>query len=120
MYTYLAEITSVYDGDTCTATIDLGFNFNANAAKLRLLGINTPEMRGVSDQEKQRALAARGFLREKVLNQTVLMKSEKKGKYGRYLVTLWTFDSYGQPEEVSVNQQMIDSGHAVAYMASKK
>lgn len=120
MYTYLAKITSVYDGDTCTATIDLGFNFNANAAKLRLLGINTPELRGVSDQEKQRALAARDFLRKKVLNQTVLMKSEKKGKYGRYLVTLWAFDSYGQPEEVSVNQQMIDSGHAEEYMASKK
>lgn len=44
-YTYQAKIISVYDGDTCTAVIDLGFRISFEI-KLRLAGINTPELRG--------------------------------------------------------------------------
>ena len=42
MYQYRATITAVYDGDTCTAIVDLGLHVRVEAT-LRLHGINTPE-----------------------------------------------------------------------------
>ena len=43
-YFYHAKIVKVYDGDTCTCEIDLGFNITRRV-KIRLVGINTPEIR---------------------------------------------------------------------------
>lgn len=45
MYTYKATVTSVYDGDTFNATVDLGFNISINET-FRLFGLNAPEVRG--------------------------------------------------------------------------
>ena len=46
MYLYRATITSVYDGDTCTADVDIGFKVTVRGEKLRLARINAPEIRG--------------------------------------------------------------------------
>jgi len=89
MYEYNAEVTSVYDGDTCTATIDLGFKLFTRKAKLRLVGIDTYELRSSDMAEKLLAIEARSYLRGLILEQQVRIKSERKGKYGRYLVTIW-------------------------------
>jgi micrococcal nuclease len=43
-YFYKAKIISVYDGDTVTAVIDLGFEITKKI-KIRLYGINAPEIR---------------------------------------------------------------------------
>ena len=46
MYEYKATVTKVYDGDTITVDFDLGFGILIRKQKIRLLGINTPEVRG--------------------------------------------------------------------------
>ena len=46
MYEYRATVISVYDGDTITVDIDLGFGIVLRKQKLRLYGLNTPEVRG--------------------------------------------------------------------------
>ena len=46
MFEYRAHIIKVYDGDTVTADIDLGFNVILKKQKLRLIGIDAPEIRG--------------------------------------------------------------------------
>ena len=83
MYEYNAKIISVYDGDTVTAEIDLGFKIKITE-KIRLIRINTPEVRG---EEKELGLISRDRLRELILNKNVIIKTQKdkKGKYGRYL-----------------------------------
>ena len=43
-YYYIAEVVSVYDGDTCTCVVDLGFK-TSTRIKVRLVGIDTPEIR---------------------------------------------------------------------------
>ncbi len=116
LYHYKAEILSVYDGDTVTATIDLGFCAFLYKVKLRLHGIDTPEMRASDPDEKAKAYAARDFVRERVLGRTVQMKSLGKGKYGRYLSILWVLDDDGNPEAESLNDQLIRLGHAKAYL----
>jgi len=103
MYTYRAKIISVYDGDTVTALVDLGFGIT-NKIKIRLKGINTPEIRG---SERPRGLVSRDFLREKVLNKDIIVETfkDKKGKYGRYIGTLWL-------DEENVNELLVEQGYA--------
>jgi endonuclease YncB( thermonuclease family) len=50
-YIYKAKVTDVYDGDTITVDIELGFYTKLQDQKIRLYGINTPEMKG-SDKIK--------------------------------------------------------------------
>ena len=45
-YLYKAFVTDVYDGDTITVDIDLGFWTTLHKQKIRLYGINTPELKG--------------------------------------------------------------------------
>jgi endonuclease YncB( thermonuclease family) len=62
-YTYKAVISAVYDGDTVTADIDLGFHVWLHDEKLRLSRINAPEVRG---KERSEGLNSRNWLRKTI------------------------------------------------------
>lgn len=111
MYEYRAKIVSVYDGDTCTALVDLGFRV-AIEMPLRLLGINAPEM-----SEKPAGKDARDHLRAMIDGKQVTIRTEKDRteKYGRYLATIFVGDT-----SESVNAKMVSAGHAVAYDGGKR
>lgn len=109
MYEYNVIIISVYDGDTVTADIDLGFGVWLRKQKFRLIGIDTPEIRTRDLDEKKRGYEARDRLREIVLNKSIVVKSYGKGKYGRWLVDI--LDKSGE----SINQKLITEGHALPY-----
>lgn len=103
LYRYQAQVTKVYDADTITADIDLGFHTWRLNEKLRLYGINAPEIRSnankkITSEEKQRGLAARDALRTRILNKPVTLctikasnkrREDKRGKYGRYLAKIY-------------------------------
>lgn len=110
LYHYRAVISSVWDGDTCTADIDLGFSFSYSKIKLRLYGIDAPELRG---ETLEAARASRDFLREKVLNKEVLLQTIKDstGKYGRYLANIWLKQEDGS--YILVNDLLVIEGHAI-------
>jgi len=99
MYEYRAFVTAVYDGDTLTVDIDLGFGVVLKKQKLRLKGIDTPELRGGTEETKALAREARDFVRERVLNKPVLLRTfkDKSGKYGRWLALVYPMDSHGEP-----------------------
>lgn len=82
LYCYRANVISVYDGDTVRADLDLGLKTWIKNENLRLARINTPELRG---DEREAGLAARDFLRGKILDQEVVLETirDRKGKYGR-------------------------------------
>jgi len=85
-YLYKAVVTDVYDGDTITVTIDLGFKTFLHNQKIRLYGIDTPEIRGSVEVDKGKMV--RNFVKDKILYETIeleTIKDEKKGKYGRWL-----------------------------------
>jgi micrococcal nuclease len=102
-------ITRVYDGDTVTCDLDIGFGIALKATKLRLKGIDTPELRGTSGDVKKRAYAARDYLRSLILGKEVLIRTHGKGKYGRWLATIYH-------ERTDVNEHLIRKGHAQKYM----
>jgi len=109
LYHYRARVVSVYDGDTITVNIDLGFGVTMHKQKIRLLGIDTPELRG-SEEEKTKGRAARDYLRDLIDGRHIMLKTkkDKTGKYGRLLGTIYIND-------ININQMMIDHGYAVEY-----
>ncbi len=107
MYEYRAYVSRVYDGDTITVDIDLGFGIVFKSQKIRLVRINAPEIRG---DERQTGLVSRDALRDKIGNKWVTIKTskDKKGKYGRWLGEVWI-------ENVCVNDWLISEGLAKVY-----
>tara|TARA_Y100001937_G_C7127674_1_gene335633 strand:- start:970 stop:1296 length:327 start_codon:yes stop_codon:yes gene_type:complete len=107
MYEYRAFVRKVYDGDTVTVDIDLGFGVVLKNQKMRLLRINAPEVRG---EERLEGLKSRDALREKISNKWVKIKTQKdkKGKYGRWLADIWL-------EEVCINDWLLSEGYASVY-----
>ena len=109
MYEYRALITKVYDGDTLTAEVDLGFKMWAKKIKLRLVDINTPEIRSKNIEEKALAIKARDRVRELCLNKEVIITTHGKGKYGRWLTTVYVM------EGIDIATFLIDEGLAEEY-----
>ena len=111
LYFYKAQILSVYDGDTLTAMVDLGFD-TYREMRFRLAEIDTPELRG---KERPRGLIARDALIEQLDDGDVIIESirDKKGKYGRYLAVVWKTNALG--DLVNLNQWLLDQGFAEKY-----
>ena len=73
-----------YDGDTITVTIPTVHPLFGNKISIRLEGIDTPEIRGQCQKEKDRAVAARDFVRQ-ILSQShsINIQDAERGKYFR-------------------------------------
>lgn len=108
MYEYKALVTKVYDGDTVTVDIDLGFGFWVKKQSIRLLYIDTPEIRG---EERPDGLIVRDIVAEKILNKEITLKTHKdsKGKYGRWLGEIITEDG------TNLNEWLLNEGYATPY-----
>lgn len=113
LYNYRAKVVGVYDGDSVTIDIDLGFKSWLINQKVRLYGINTPEIRG---EERPDGLIAKARLQELVLGKEVVITSykDKAGKYGRWLVTIFLKDENGMWE--NINQLLVSEGLAEVYV----
>jgi len=115
MYTYkIKKILKIYDGDTITIEVDLGFGVTKKE-KLRLAFIDAPEIRGESRPE---GLKSRDWLREVLYSaekedKIIIARTirDRKGKYGRYIAELFLDDTEG----ISINQRMINEGYALVY-----
>jgi len=120
LYKYKARVLSVYDADTMTLLIDVGFNIHIRE-KVRSLGIDTPELRTKDKEEKKAGYAARDYVRDLILGHDLYVSTEKKGKFGRYLVNIWFEEVIGNTTQmVNLNERLIEMGHAREYHGEKK
>lgn len=86
MYTYLARVARVIDGDTVDLDIELGFHMTARV-RVRYLAVDTPE-RGHRDftaatMENAALLAAAADDEGRIT-----VRTERTGKYGRWLAII--------------------------------
>lgn len=101
----MAKILKVYDGDTFTFEVDLGFSIKVKE-RLRLARVDTPEVRG---NEKIKGKFVRDHVRELILGQDVEIHVMKKGKYGRYIAEVY-FKMEGQ--QYNLSDFLIAKGYA--------
>lgn len=97
MFEYNAIVTRVIDGDTLEVDIDLGFKTILQKEKLRLLDIDTPELRSKNLLEREHAQEAKTYVENLLPRGTAIRvrtEKDKKGKYGRYLA--WVYYDIGK------------------------
>lgn len=112
LYFYKAVVKSVYDGDTVTLDIDLGLGSWLKNQKIRLYGINTPEIRG---EERESGLISKHRLSDMILGREIVIEThrDKTGKYGRWLATLW-FEKENE-DWININKLLVSEGLATVY-----
>ena len=115
-YIYGAKLLRVVDGDTADVMIDLGFDTWVKA-RLRFKGVDTWEKRTRDKAEKAKGLLASAFTKEHLERNdgSFTIQSYGKGKYGRVLAEIFI-----EGEEKSLNQLLIENGHAYVYEGGKK
>ena len=88
-----------------------------------MYGINTPESRTRDLEEKARGLASKKRLIE-LLEQhegNLIVQTNKKGKYGRYLGTIFVDEiTVDGVYDTNINRQLIEEGFAVEYFGGKR
>lgn len=114
-YTYAATVIEIHDGDTITVNVDCGLHNWEHGQKIRLLGLNAPELKQNSKLpdgpgEKSRDTLT-AWLAESKMSVVLQTKKDDKEKYGRWLGTIWATDAKGI--QYNVNQRLLDSGLAV-------
>ena len=115
MYRYKVNVVKVVDGDTVDVDIDLGFGMSYKKQRVRMVGIDTPESRTRDLVEKKFGNASKAHLKSILEAGDIELVSHDKGKFGRILGDLFIGSS-----TFSVNQQMINDHHAVAYTGGNK
>jgi micrococcal nuclease len=122
MYTYKICLLKVVDGDTIDAEIDLGFDVKVKK-RVRFMGVNAPESRTRDLEEKARGLAAKDRVKQLLEGcKNITLKSHGVGKFGRCLGELHLDIVDGQEKLtlVSLNELLINEGHATEYHGGKR
>ncbi len=81
----LKALAEVVDGDTVDLDLDLGFSLTLRQ-RVRLYGVDAPELRSKDHAEKARAQESQAFVSQWfALPGEVLVRTTKEEKYGRML-----------------------------------
>ena len=118
MFDYRCKVTRVVDGDTIDVNLDLGFSI-WHQARVRMLGIDTPESRTRNLEEKALGLASKARLKELLKGNKIEIEcSKEKGKFGRVLGIVGATDKEGN--RINCNDQLCSEGHARPYYGGTK
>ena len=115
-FEYNGTLVRVLDGDTIDCYIDLGFDLKIKK-RIRYMGIDTWESRTRDLAEKEKGLAAKARNKELLEAGTFKIVSHGTGKFGRVLGEVFVETENGLE---SVNQILINEGHAYEYDGGKK
>jgi len=103
------EVVGVVDGDTFDIDAPDGPH---PATRIRLWGVDTPEIQGGPAGGKHFGKQASAFAKRKLLGRKVrivLSPAKTRGKYGRLLAYV-----YIQPSDQMYNELLLDGGYAYA------
>ena len=110
----VSKVISVYDGDTFRVNIDSLPPIVGKNIPIRVNGVDTPEIRGKCLYEKNLALKARDFVRNKLANaKEIKLTNLQRGKYFRVVANVVV-------DGVSLEQELLDNELAYEYSGGKK
>ena len=108
------RVIKVYDADTITIASKLPYVTSPlYRFSVRLNGIDTPEIKGKTEEEKVAAKKVQKILEDMILKKTVNLKNVSTEKYGRILADVYLGNLH-------LNEWLILNGHAVKYDGGKK
>jgi len=117
LWHYRCLVMRIIDGDTVMLLRDKG-TYQYDVLKVRLAGVDAPEKRPRVGNQEQReaerklAEAASRRLEELIGQREVIIKTEKTGKFGRYLSHIYVpDDKLGR----TANEILLEEGLAVRY-----
>ena len=85
----VSKLISVYDGDTFKVNIKGWPKIIGEKISIRVAGVDTPEMRGKSEDEKALARIAKEYTKNKLEKACeILLTDIKRGKYFRIVATV--------------------------------
>ena len=109
-YRYRATVEHVVDADTMDLLIDLGFYVTLRE-RVRLAGIDTPEIYSVSkdSEEYKKGLEAKEYVKRRLRenDDKLIIETEKRGKWRRWLATVYLNDS-----SQTLNEELVAQGLA--------
>jgi endonuclease YncB( thermonuclease family) len=105
-----ATVERVIDGDTFVAVVDLGYDVMIRA-RIRLAGVDTPELKGGSEEERARAVEAKDFVTGLILGRQVRIRALKKDSFGRHVSLVW----YGDGQR-NLSDDLLERGLARKYV----
>ena len=110
----VSKVISVYDGDTFRVDIDSLPPIVGKNIPIRLNGVDTPEIRGKCQYEKDLALKARDFVRNKLANaKEIKLTKLQRGKYFRVVADVMV-------DGVSLEKELLENKLAYKYTGGKK
>jgi micrococcal nuclease len=110
-------VTGIIDGDTLDTVIDVGFRLTTEQ-RVRLLAVNTPELRARDPAERAAAQQARTFVVDWVAQHAAhavradwpfVVHTEKSDVFGRYLAHFTCAAGH------SLNDDLLAAGLAVPF-----
>jgi len=108
------RVIKCYDADTITIASKLPYKESPlYRLSVRLTGIDAPEIKGKSEEEKEIAKQARDFVSNLILNKYVRLENVESEKYGRILADVYIGD-------VHLNELLIKERYAVKYGGGTK
>lgn len=108
------QVIKVYDGDTITIASKLPYPTSPlYRLSVRLNGIDTPEIKGKSEDEKTSAKRVRDALSDLILHKEVQLQNIQSEKYGRILADVFY-------DNIHINEWLIQQRYAVKYDGGKK
>ena len=110
----VSRVISVYDGDTFRVDIDSLPPIVGKNIPIRLNGVDTPEIRGKCKYEKDLAIKARDFVRNKLANaKEIKLNNLQRGKYFRVVADVYV-------DGVSLELELLENKLAYKYTGGKK
>jgi endonuclease YncB( thermonuclease family) len=108
------RVVKVYDGDTITVASKLpGMDEPIYRFSVRLLGIDSPEIKGKTMKEKELAIESRDALHNLIFGKMVYFKNVSTEKYGRILADVYFGD-------IHINSWMLQHKLAIKYDGGTK
>jgi micrococcal nuclease len=110
----VSRVNSIQDGDTFRVDIDDIHPLIGKNIRIRIRGVDSPEMKGRCRAEKKAAKKARRFLVKQLKTyRKIVLKNSQRGEYFRILADVIV-------DGENLKEKILNSGNGVPYQAFKR
>ena len=115
---HYGKVIKVYDGDTITIATTLhngglSPSFGLYKFSVRILGVDTPELKTKNVPEHELGIISRDALSRFIMNKVVRLENISYDKYGRILCNIFL-------DDINISEWLISNNYAVSYDGGTK